>query len=616
MPRSKNKVTRPKPCEENVKKAIEMVIQKRLSIRKAAEEFHVSKSLIGRYVKQNKEKENVEVVYQPQNAVKRVFSDEEEEQLVKYCLKASKFHYGICKDDFLKLAFEYAVILKKTYPSAWDINKKAGKTFYEYFMKRHQSLSLRKPEATSLARATAFNKANVNLFFDKYKELLLKYNFTSEKIYNVDESGLSTVHTPMKVLASKGVKQVGNITSAERGNNVTIIACVNALGNSVPPCMIFPRVHFKTHMINGAPPETLGLATPSGWSNSDKFEDFLNHFIKHVRPTNDNKVLLILDNHESHMSIKIIELAKNNGIIMFTFPPHTSHKLQPLDRTVFGPLKKYYNKACNDWFLQHPGTPLTIYNVAECFGTAFPLAFTPSNIQNGFKVAGIWPFNDNIFGEDEFLSSYVTDRPYEVADPDAHISLDMADTQQNIALPGPSQSVNIEQQTDNNQVVIESPAPSTSTGILETDKHILMSPEVIRPFPKAPPRKNKTNRNRKGKTRVLTDTPEKQELELLAAKKRKKEVKEKTKSVKKRIFKKKVEVSSSEDETELILENDDSCDDAHEENNCVGCGENYFTTSSTEDWIQCVTCRLWVHEDCTCFENYCQKCGLKSKNNQ
>ncbi|KAJ8721078.1 hypothetical protein PYW08_006543 [Mythimna loreyi] len=250
MPRSKNKVTRPKPSEENVKKAIEMVIQKRLSIRKAAEEFHVSKSLIGRYVKINKEKENVEVVYQPQNDVKRVFSDEEEEQLVKYCLKASKFHYGICKDDFLKLAFEYAVILTKTYPSAWDINKKAGKTFYEYFMKRHQSLSLRKQEATSLARATAFNKANVNLFFDKYKGLLSKYNFTSERIYNVDESGLTTVHTPMKVLASKGIKQVGNITSAERGNNITIIACVNALGNSVPPCMIFPRVHFNLSTVH------------------------------------------------------------------------------------------------------------------------------------------------------------------------------------------------------------------------------------------------------------------------------------------------------------------------------------------------------------------------------
>lgn len=134
---------------------------------------------------------------------------------------------------------------KKIYPQAWSENKMAGKTFYQYFIARHQNLSLRKPEATSLARATAFNKTNVELFFSKYKELLSRFNFTSDKIYNVDESGMSTVHTPMKVLAPKGTKQVGNVTSAGRGNNVTVIGCINALGNSVPPCMIFPKGSFQ-----------------------------------------------------------------------------------------------------------------------------------------------------------------------------------------------------------------------------------------------------------------------------------------------------------------------------------------------------------------------------------
>lgn len=609
MPRSKNKVTRLKPNTEDVTEAIKRVIEQGWSIRKAAEEFNVSKSLIGRYVKKNKENENTMVTYNPNNAVKRVFTNEEEEQLVHYCLKASKFHYGISKEEFLKLAHEYAVILEKSYPSAWDTNKAAGKTFYDCFIKRHQNLSLRKPEATSLARATAFNQANVSEFFLKYRNLLLKYNFTSENIYNVDESGLSTVHTPMKVLAPKGAKQVGNMTSGERGSNVTIIACVNALGNSVPPCMIFPRVHFKPHMINGAPPETLGLATPNGWSNAEKFEDFLNHFIKHVRPNVENKVLLIMDNHESHLSIKIINLAKENGVVMFTFPPHTSHKLQPLDRSVFGPLKKYYGKACNDWLLHHPGTPLTIYNVAECFGTAFPLAFTPSNIQSGFKAAGIWPFNDNIFTEDEFMCSFVTDRPL-LDEETVSEGSNTTNSQENVALPGPSNPPDLQQQLEGNSIITISPIPSTSADEKEcAKKDTLLSPEVIRPFPKAPPRKTKS-RNRKGKTRVLTDTPEKQELEELAAKRRKIEVKKKGKAVKKRISKKKKDETSSEEDINLTLESDDDpCPDIQEDYNCVGCGDNYFSTIRKEDWIQCLTCSFWVHEDCTSYENYCQKCG-------
>lgn len=37
--------------------------------------------------------------------------------------------------------------------------------------------------------------------------------------------------------------------------------------------------------------------------------------------------------------------------------------------------------------------------------------FTPSNITAGFLISGIEPFNSEVFGDDEFLPSSVTDRP-------------------------------------------------------------------------------------------------------------------------------------------------------------------------------------------------------------
>ena len=43
-------------------------------------------------------------------------------------------------------------------------------------------------------------------------------------------------------------------------------------------------------------------------------------------------------------------------------------------------------------------------------GRAFSRAFTPVNIQSGFKVAGIFPFDRDIFIDLEFLPSDVTDR--------------------------------------------------------------------------------------------------------------------------------------------------------------------------------------------------------------
>ena len=44
-----------------------------------------------------------------------------------------------------------------------------------------------------------------------------RYKFTLNDIWNVDETGASTVQKPNKVVALKGVKQVGSITSSEGG---------------------------------------------------------------------------------------------------------------------------------------------------------------------------------------------------------------------------------------------------------------------------------------------------------------------------------------------------------------------------------------------------------------
>ena len=70
------------------------------------------------------------------------------------------------------------------------------------------------------------------------------------------------------------------------------------------------------------------------------FLTFLKHFVAHVRPSPTDKVILLLDNHVSHLSVDVLQFAKDNGVVMVSFPPHCSHKLQPLDRSVYGPLKR------------------------------------------------------------------------------------------------------------------------------------------------------------------------------------------------------------------------------------------------------------------------------------
>lgn len=153
-----------------------------------------------------------------------------------------------------------------------------------------------------------------------------RYNFAPGSIYNVDETDVSTVHKPGRVLAPKEIRQLGKMTSGERGVNTTMIACINAVGNSIPPVFIFSRVFFKDNMMKGAPPGSLGVANQSGWSTEPIFRKFLAHFIEIAKPIKVDPVLLIMDNPETHIPIEIIDKAKENGNILLTLPPQTTNQ--------------------------------------------------------------------------------------------------------------------------------------------------------------------------------------------------------------------------------------------------------------------------------------------------
>lgn len=223
-------------------------------------------------------------------------------------------------------------------------------------------------------------------------------------MYNLDETATTTVQKPQKVIGPKG-KHIGKVTSGEKGTLVTTCCVISAAGQALPPVIIFPRKNFKDHMIRGAPTGTLGLATPTGWMNSELFLHTMKHFIKHTSSSKENPSILIMDNHESHLAIEALDLAKECGVTILTLHPHTSAKLQPLDVGVYAPLKTYYNASMESWLLRNPGKPATIYDLAELIGIAFTRSMTPTNIINAFKKTGIHPFDRNIFTEEDFCQA-------------------------------------------------------------------------------------------------------------------------------------------------------------------------------------------------------------------
>nr|XP_023028069.1 uncharacterized protein LOC111516119 [Leptinotarsa decemlineata] len=180
-------------------------------------------------------------------------------------------NYGLTTKETRVIAYQLAEKYNKKIPETWRQNKKAGEMWLKLFMKRHPNLSLRLPQPTSMARATSFNKTNVAIFFDNYTGVLSKHELDAKDIWNIDETGITTVQKPDRIIARRGEKQVSAMTSAERGNLVTLASAGNAIGNYILLMFVFPRKRFQEHFIRDGPTGSIRTANGSGWMQEDDF---------------------------------------------------------------------------------------------------------------------------------------------------------------------------------------------------------------------------------------------------------------------------------------------------------------------------------------------------------
>ena len=106
------------------------------------------------------------------------------------------------------------------------------------------------------------------------------------------------------------------------------------------PHLSFPGGRYRF----GGPDDTVYARSDSGWVDSELFlQWFKKVFLKYT--LREQPALLLVDGHKSHMTLDLVDLARENNVILFCLPPHTTHALQPLDVSVFKALKAHFSRS-------------------------------------------------------------------------------------------------------------------------------------------------------------------------------------------------------------------------------------------------------------------------------
>ncbi|KAF2883108.1 hypothetical protein ILUMI_23063 [Ignelater luminosus] len=145
---------------------------------------------------------------------KPVLPEDLENQLVEYLLLVMEGKFvGLIRREVRFIAFQLARRnnISNPFNSLSDCLQRVLKRLKD---------KLRICKSTGTAREAEFNRKHINDFFTLLQEVLQKNNYAPNKIFNVDKTGQSKCP---EVIAKRGKRQIGQLTSAERGSLVTAI---------------------------------------------------------------------------------------------------------------------------------------------------------------------------------------------------------------------------------------------------------------------------------------------------------------------------------------------------------------------------------------------------------
>ncbi|XP_066279931.1 uncharacterized protein [Branchiostoma lanceolatum] len=384
-----------------------------------------------------------------------VLTEEEETALCEYAKYLADRGFPLTVRVIKALAHQIEIKQAKARGSSSKFKETGpGKKWWRGFRRRHPDLSLRSPDQLDKERAMFATQKVVIDYFMLLEDVLTEANAKDRNphvIYNADETGVDLSAKVSKVIVPRWAKRSPSRRGGSR-DHVSALICVSAAGQTVPPMIIFNKSFPGGSYTEGGPANAIYAYSESGFVDDVLFEKwFTQSFVHHAHK--DRPVVLIVDQHYSHFTLKVLEAAVSNNIIILGLPPHTTHFLQPLDVAIFSPLKTKWAQTLEVMQAANPHFQVTKRNFAKIFSNVYDTTISPSLIKNSFKKTGIFPLNDDAI-DDRWVRMSTKESGEEIVQvpSSAATSLDSLQT--------PSTSTSL--QTPSTSTSLQAPSPSTS----------------------------------------------------------------------------------------------------------------------------------------------------------
>jgi hypothetical protein len=283
---------------------------------------------------------------------------------------------------------------------------------------RRNNVCASKPAGLDPKRAQNFNFANVSHFYQLLRGVYDTHTtIPAQHVWNMDEKGLQLGGGRKR---SDKYYRTSNIKSSNfyqiHSDNlelVTVIECVSPSGLSVPPMFVLAKGSIPEIDDSEMDAPISSITTSqNGWtSNEIGLQWFKEMFIPFAtaHKVTEDPILLLVDGHDSHETDELRKLAYESNIIVLAFPSKCTHKLQPLDVLVFSQVQCRWSRHCNRQVQEN--CPIKQHNIIPEYMKVRAPSITPQLLVSAFTCTGIFPFNPNVFTDDDFapaMSSSIT----------------------------------------------------------------------------------------------------------------------------------------------------------------------------------------------------------------